>query len=71
MLLTSLKPEQGQPPEKDYEQRDPVSSPHQHVGRVLKGSSEWKKVHNRGSKWTLSLPAIPLQVPLHNRYEGL
>jgi len=38
--LTSPKPEQGQPPEKAHDQRDPVSSPHQEAGRVFKGSSE-------------------------------
>jgi len=44
LAVTSLKPEQGQPPEKGCDQRDPVSSPHQDLGKVLKGSSEWKQV---------------------------
>jgi len=69
--LTSLKPKQGHPPETGCDQRDPVSFPHEDVGRVLKGNGEWKQVHNRGSKRTLSLPTTPLQVPLHNRYEAL
>jgi len=61
----------GQPPEKGCDQRDPVSSPHQDVGRDLKGSQEWKQVCNHGSKRTLSLPTTSPQVPLHNRYEAL
>ena len=70
-LITDWVPsEQAQPPEKGRDQRDPVSS-HQNVGRVLKGSSKWKQVHNQGSIWTLSLPTTPPQVPLYNRYEGL
>jgi len=69
--LTSLKPEQGQPPEKAHDQSNPVSSIHQDVGRVLKGSSKWKQVHNRGRKRTLSLPAMPPQMPLHNQYKAL
>jgi len=69
--LTSLKPGQGQPPENARDQRDPISSRHQDVGRVLKGSGEWKQVHNRGSKQTLSLPTTPPQMPLHNRCEAL
>jgi len=47
--LTSLKPKQGQPPEKGCGQGDPVSSPHQEVGRDLKGSGECKQVCNWGS----------------------
>ena len=61
--LTSLKPEQEQPPEKGCGQRERVSSPHQEVGRDLKGSSEWKQVLRQGSRRTLSLPTM--------RYEAL
>jgi len=69
--LTSLKPEQGQPPEKGRDQRDPVSSLHQDEGRVLKGSGEWKQVHGRGGKRTISLLTEPPQVLLHNGCEAL
>jgi len=48
--LSSLTPEQGQPPEKGCGQRDLVSSPNQKAGRDFKGCGEWKQVRSRGSK---------------------
>ena len=43
----------------------------QDVGRILKGSSKWKQVHNGGSKQTLSLSTTHLQVHLHYKHEAL
>jgi len=40
--LISLKPAQGQPPDKARDQRHEVSFPHQDAGGVLKGRSKWK-----------------------------
>jgi len=54
--LISLKPELGQPPEKGCDQRDPVSSPHHNVGRVLKGNGKWEQVHSQVASEPSSCP---------------
>ncbi|GAB0188521.1 pyruvate dehydrogenase protein X component, mitochondrial [Grus japonensis] len=69
--LPSLRQKQGQPPAKNQDQGDPVSFPCQDEGSSLKERSEWRQVHTQGGRQTSSLPTLPSQVPLYNRYEAL
>ncbi|KAK4826358.1 hypothetical protein QYF61_007952 [Mycteria americana] len=69
--LPSLRQEQEQPPERKQDQGDAVSSPHQAEDSSLKERSEWRQVHARGGRRTPSLPILPSQVFLYNRYEAL
>jgi len=67
--LCSAPPRQELPKETTQDQGEPISSPHQAEGSSLKEKSERKEVYAQGGRQTPSLPILPSQIPLYNRYE--